>query len=141
MEIRAARIQDSYFLPGAQTLPTSPQTARPQPAQQTFFSLFLFRATKPYFTPTNSNSLAQILPLLNQIQAAHRPRANSACAAVGSVLATRATPSRRPGGHSPICARLSCTRQSPQTARHPNLSMVLQRTTGASEWSWRVLVR
>lgn len=73
MEIRAARIQDSYFLPGAQTLPTSPQTARPQPAQQTFFSLFLFRATKPYFTPTNSNSLAQILPLLNQIQAAHRP--------------------------------------------------------------------
>lgn len=73
MERRAARIQDSYFLPGAQTLPTSPQTARPQPAQQTFFSLFLFRATKPYFTPTNSNSLAQILPLLNQIQAAHRP--------------------------------------------------------------------
>lgn len=70
----AARIPEhSYFLPCAPALGTSPKTARRQPAQQTFFPLS-FPFNKTALLPTNfSSSLAQILALLNQIQAARAP--------------------------------------------------------------------
>ena len=91
-----------------------------------------------------SKSLTQILarPVVpRQIPAARRPldpdplgpRSPRGCRPAGRV---RPGPSR-PGGHSPICARLSCTRHSPHAARHQNVSMASERPAERAEWSRR----
>lgn len=98
-----------------------------------FFVLSLFNKTV-LSTNRLSTSLAQIRARLSfpksQPLAAHLtqvPQGQLNPRDCRRVPATPVTPSHRLGRHSPICARLSCTRQSPQAARHQKVSMASER--------------
>lgn len=143
--LRAPRSTVTFCLVLRHQRPHPKTRARSLPGQLSSLFLFSFQPNGAFLQHTLSNGLAQILAPLSGTKstrpASHLPpvpglRDQFGQVATGSLRAAQATPSRCLPRHSPICARLSCRRHSPQAKNPQNLSMVranLESERGAPE--------